>query len=64
MKSCFIQCNSPLVKNVNVAQETKSFCQEQLVFCKLQINLKILDAQFVSVTIHDVFEIVCISVEA
>ena len=64
MNSCFIQYNAPLVTNVKEAQETKLFCEEQLVFCQLQINLKIFDVQIVSVLIHDNFEIDCISVEA
>ena len=63
MNSCFIKYNVPFVKNVKVAQLINLFCQEWLVFCQLQINLNFLEIKSVSVTVHDKFQLVCVSLE-
>ena len=60
MNSCY---HAPFAKDVNVAQLMNWFCQVQLVYCQLQINLIIFEVQFVSVTVHDKIEIICISFE-
>ena len=63
MKSCFTQYNAPLVKYAKVAQKQNSFCQEELVFCQVQINLIIFEGHIVSVTVHDNIEILYTSHE-
>ena len=63
MNSCFIQYNAPLVEYVNVAQEINSLCQKWLVFCEFQINFITFDVKIVSVTVHGIVKLVCISLE-
>ena len=63
MTSFFIQYNAPLVEYVNVVHEINSFCQKWLIFCQFQINFIIFELKIVSLTVHDNFQPVCISLE-
>ena len=63
MNSCFIQYNAPLVEYVDVAQQVNLFCQKWIIFCHFKINFIIFEVYTTSVTVHDNFQLDCISLE-
>ena len=63
MNSCFIQYNSPLVVNVNVAQEVNALSKNLFVLSQLQINFSVLEIRVVSIAVHDNVHLVCISLK-
>ena len=39
------------------------FCQEQLVFCQVQINFIAFKLQIVSVTVQNIIQLVCVNLD-
>ena len=63
LNSCFIQCNAPLVENVNVAQEVNALSKKLFVFSQLCVHFSILEIRVVSIAVYDNVHLVCISLK-